>query len=392
MVAGSQCVGELDPQLEGPQIPHSDKANPDYCPIPSVTPSPAPWYSDPDVWFSADLISNDTWASTCWYQATIPSSFGFEKQGFALVGYMDWLWAFGGTYVVNIVPSTVFEVTNDVYRTDDGFNWEKMPLPPWNKRRKLVAAALSSNKLFLMAGWDAGPASNTPGQDDDLNAVQQAGTLIEHGGSVILVAPGSGSVIQTTTVVSSQSASPSVSVSPSFSASTSHTSLTVSASPTVTITPSVSAPATSHASSATPSLSASASASISVSASVSRSTIQTSSVSITPSSSGSVSITRTVSPTISNTSSITPTGSQTLSPSPSPSSGIISCQLGDIWVLYADDSNTTVFHDDTKLTWAFVSSIEDFAGYGMAWAVTNTTTNWKYATVFMLCVLLRCVD
>jgi hypothetical protein len=307
VVAGSQCDSALQSinvelRLNGTS------------PSPTATPSPyptqpAPSDNDPDVWYSAVLDPNDPLPVVLWGEGDIPISFGFEKQGFVLVGYLDWLWALGGAYVVEMDPVNVFEVTNDVYRTPDGVNWEKLPPPPWSPRRKFIAVALSDNKLYVMGGWDTGPSSTVPGQDDDLGTA---------------VAVGVDGFAAPATVTVTASASPTHSVDGSASSSN------------------ASSPSKTVSSSARPSVS------------------RTGSHSSSP---GSLSPTPSLSETTSLSSSVTP----------SPSPNELSCQYGDVWVLYPSDGNTSVINDDTPLTWAYVSNMDSFAAYGMAFVASNTS-------------------
>lgn len=314
VVAGSQCDSALHPindvksQLNGTSV--TATATP--SPYPT---QPAPSDNDPDVWYSAVLDPNDPLPVVLWGEGDIPIAFGFEKQGFVLVGYLDWLWALGGAYVVDMDPVNVFEVTNDVYRTPDGVNWEKLPPPPWSPRRKFVAVALSDNKLYVMGGWDTGPSSTVPGQDDDL-------------GSAVAVSVDG-----------------------------------FAAPPTSTVTASITAPVT-------------ASITVSSSRSITQSTLPSSSVvaSMSHTVSSSVSVTPSIS---ANSVSRSPTISESASPSPSltptTSSNELSCQYGDVWVLYPTDGNKSVINDETPLTWAFVSNMDSFAAYGMAFAASNTS-------------------
>lgn len=132
-----------------------------------MTPSAQPSPADPDAWYTS-LASGAT--ALEWVQVVLPPAFGQSKQGLSLAVFQGFLLALGGSFVSQTQPYEVLSVTNDVYRTSDGVNWERLPPPPWAPRRKFVSAVLSSTQLFVMGGWNSFAASGTGGQDDDVVA------------------------------------------------------------------------------------------------------------------------------------------------------------------------------------------------------------------------------
>jgi hypothetical protein len=99
-----------------------------------------------------------------WTVVPIQSDIGYRRQGAALVAVDDTLWLLGGSKMFPGDPLQIHFTTNEIFRTQDGLTWERLPTPPWAPRLQFVAALLSSGNLYLMAGWSGQPTGNPVGE------------------------------------------------------------------------------------------------------------------------------------------------------------------------------------------------------------------------------------
>ena len=83
---------------------------------------------------------------------------GYRRQGAALLAFGDSLFLLGGT---KFYPGDlqIHFTTNDVFQTNDGINWNTLPVPSWSPRTEFVAAVLSGGNMYVMGGWTGDPNS-----------------------------------------------------------------------------------------------------------------------------------------------------------------------------------------------------------------------------------------